>query len=137
MPNNGTYERLISLLDRTATAYELIDHEPEGSAETVSALRGHPVPEATKCLVLMVRIDRRVTRYVLAVVPGDPALPSQKCEHMLLTGSGACPRASCSFHQKALPWKRPPVPLPSVSRRPPQRPSSPPGRTRPPAAGRR
>jgi hypothetical protein len=29
MPDNGTYERLISLLDSTATAYELIDHEPE------------------------------------------------------------------------------------------------------------
>ncbi|MER5535328.1 YbaK/EbsC family protein [Streptomyces mirabilis] len=71
MPDNGTYERLISLLDSTATAYELIDHEPEGTTETVSALRGHPVSEAAKCLVLMVKIDRRVTRHVLAVVPGD------------------------------------------------------------------
>ncbi|GAX56213.1 YbaK/EbsC family protein [Streptomyces olivochromogenes] len=71
MPGNGTYERLISLLDSTATAYELIDHEPEGTTETVSALRGHPVSEAAKCLVLMVKIDRRVTRHVLAVVPGD------------------------------------------------------------------
>ncbi|MER5906114.1 YbaK/EbsC family protein [Streptomyces mirabilis] len=71
MPDNGTYERLISLLDSTATAYELIDHEPEGTTETVSTLRGHPVSEAAKCLVLMVKIDRRVTRHVLAVVPGD------------------------------------------------------------------
>jgi Ala-tRNA(Pro) deacylase len=29
------------------------------------------VSEAAKCLVLMVKIDRRVTRHVLAVVPGD------------------------------------------------------------------
>ncbi|MFJ8025130.1 YbaK/EbsC family protein [Streptomyces sp. NPDC096311] len=71
MPDNGTYERLISLLDSTATSYELMDHEPEGTTETVSALRGHPVSEAAKCLVLMVKIDRRVTRHVLAVVPGD------------------------------------------------------------------
>ncbi|MFC9638765.1 YbaK/EbsC family protein [Streptomyces mirabilis] len=71
MPDNGTYERLISLLDSTATAYELIDHAPEGTTEAVSALRGHPVSEAAKCLVLMVKIDRRVTRHVLAVVPGD------------------------------------------------------------------
>jgi len=71
MPDNGTYQRLISLLDSTATSYELIDHEPEGTTETVSALRGHPVSEAAKCLVLIVKIDRRVTRYVLAVVPGD------------------------------------------------------------------
>ncbi|WP_405600827.1 YbaK/prolyl-tRNA synthetase associated domain-containing protein [Streptomyces sp. NBC_01410] len=71
MPDNGTYERLISLLHSTATAYKLIDHEPEGTTETVSALRGHPVSEAAKCLILIVKIDRRVTRYVLAVVPGD------------------------------------------------------------------
>ncbi|OAR25845.1 hypothetical protein A8W25_09940 [Streptomyces sp. ERV7] len=71
MPDNGTYQRLINLLDSTATGYKLIDHEPEGTTETVSALRGHPVSEAAKCLVLIVKIDRRVTRYVLAVVPGD------------------------------------------------------------------
>ncbi|WP_406303535.1 YbaK/prolyl-tRNA synthetase associated domain-containing protein [Streptomyces sp. NBC_00885] len=70
MPDNSTYERLISLLDNTATAYKLIDHEPEGTTESVSALRGHPVSEAAKCLILIVKIDRRVTRYVLAVVPG-------------------------------------------------------------------
>jgi Ala-tRNA(Pro) deacylase len=71
LPDNGTYQRLISLLDSTATAYELIDHEPEGTTEKVSALRGHPVSEAAKCLILIIKIDRRVTRYVLAVVPGD------------------------------------------------------------------
>ncbi|MFI1172805.1 YbaK/EbsC family protein [Streptomyces melanogenes] len=71
MSDNGTYERLIHLLDSTDTAYKLIDHEPEGATETVSALRGHAVSEAAKCLVLIVKIDRRVTRYVLAVVPGD------------------------------------------------------------------
>ncbi|MGW1074903.1 YbaK/EbsC family protein [Streptomyces sp. NPDC002537] len=72
MPDNGsTYQRLVSLLDSTATAYELMDHEPEGSTEAVSALRGHPVSQAAKCIVLIVKVDRRVTRYVLAVVPGD------------------------------------------------------------------
>ncbi|MEU4496012.1 YbaK/EbsC family protein [Streptomyces sp. NPDC023998] len=71
MPDNGTYERLISLLDSTATMYKLIDHAPEGTTETVSALRGHPVSAAAKCLILIVKIDRRVTRYVLAVVPGN------------------------------------------------------------------
>lgn len=71
MPDNDTYQRLISLLDSTATAYELIDHEPEGTTERVSELRGHPVSEAAKCLILIVKIDRRVTQYVLAVVPGD------------------------------------------------------------------
>ncbi|MFE7776310.1 YbaK/EbsC family protein [Streptomyces sp. NPDC057445] len=71
MPDHGTYQRLIGLLDSTATPYELIDHEPEGTTETVSALRGHSASEAAKCIILMVKVDRRVTRHVLAVVPGD------------------------------------------------------------------
>ncbi|MEV6551127.1 YbaK/EbsC family protein [Streptomyces sp. NPDC051597] len=71
MSDSGTYQRLIELLDSTATVYKVMDHEPEGTTETVSALRGHPVSEAAKCLVLIVKVDRRVSRYVLAVVPGD------------------------------------------------------------------
>ncbi|MFI1211577.1 YbaK/EbsC family protein [Streptomyces sp. NPDC020802] len=68
---HDTYERLISLLDSSSVAYELIDHEPEGGTEAVCALRGHPASEAAKCIVLRVKVDRRTTRNVLAVVPGD------------------------------------------------------------------
>ncbi|TLS41152.1 YbaK/prolyl-tRNA synthetase associated domain-containing protein [Streptomyces montanus] len=78
MPDHGTtthdydtYDRLITLLDTSSIAYELIDHEPEGSTGAVSALRGHPESEAAKCLVLRVKVDRKTTRHVLAVVPGD------------------------------------------------------------------
>ncbi|MGY6026174.1 YbaK/EbsC family protein [Streptomyces spinosirectus] len=71
MPDHGTYDRLISLLDSSSVDYKLIDHEPEGTTEAVSALRGHPVSEAAKCIVLRVKVDRRTTRHVLAVVPGD------------------------------------------------------------------
>jgi len=71
MPGHDTYQRLIDLLDRTATPYRLIDHAPEGTTELVSALRGNPVADAAKCLVLRVKLDRRTTRHVLAVVPGD------------------------------------------------------------------
>ncbi|MGI5350608.1 YbaK/EbsC family protein [Streptomyces sp. CA-250714] len=71
MPYDDTYSRLIALLDDSATPYRLIDHLPEGSTETVSALRGHPVSQAAKCLVLRAKLDRRTTRHVLAVVPGD------------------------------------------------------------------
>lgn len=72
-PTTGddTYRHLIGLLDRTATPYRLIDHAPEGSTEAVSALRGNATADAAKCLVLRVKLDRRTTRYVLAVVPGD------------------------------------------------------------------
>jgi Ala-tRNA(Pro) deacylase len=71
MPDNDTYDRLIDLLDESRVQYRLIDHDPEGNTESVSALRGHPSAQAAKCLVLIVKIDRRTTRYVLAVVPGD------------------------------------------------------------------
>jgi Ala-tRNA(Pro) deacylase len=70
----GTHDAhhlLISLLDGSSVPYELIDHEPEGATEAVSALRGHHASEAAKCIVLRVRVDRRTTRHVLAVVPGD------------------------------------------------------------------
>jgi Ala-tRNA(Pro) deacylase len=71
MPDHDTYRHLISLLDSSSVDYHLIDHEPEGSTESVSALRGHPTSEAAKCIVLRVKVDRRTTRHVLAVVPGD------------------------------------------------------------------
>lgn len=66
-----TYDRLISLLDASSVDYELIDHAPEGTTDAVCALRGHPASEAAKCIVLRVKVDRRTTRNVLAVVPGD------------------------------------------------------------------
>jgi Ala-tRNA(Pro) deacylase len=71
MPDHDTYQRLISLLDSSHVDYSLVDHAPEGATEAVSALRGHPASEAAKCLVLRVKVDRRTTRHVLAVVPGD------------------------------------------------------------------
>jgi Ala-tRNA(Pro) deacylase len=66
-----TYHRLIRLLDEGGARYRLIDHEPEGTTELVSAMRGNPVEQAAKAIVLIVKPDRRSTRYVLAVVPGD------------------------------------------------------------------
>jgi Ala-tRNA(Pro) deacylase len=66
-----TYDRLIALLDQSGASYRLIDHAPEGSTETVSAMRGNRVAAAAKCIVLRVKIGKKVTRYVLAVIPGD------------------------------------------------------------------
>ncbi len=71
MPEHDTYRRLISLLDDSRVDYQLLDHEPEGATEAVCALRGHPASQAAKCIVLRVKTDRRTTRHVLAVVPGD------------------------------------------------------------------
>jgi Ala-tRNA(Pro) deacylase len=77
MPDQGdvnvhsAYIRLIAWLDSQRVPYRLLDHPPEGRTEVVSALRGNALAQAAKCLVLMVKLGKKVTRYVLAVVPGD------------------------------------------------------------------
>nr|WBO81107.1 YbaK/prolyl-tRNA synthetase associated domain-containing protein [Streptomyces sp. SBE_14.2] len=71
MPDHDTYDHLIALLDAAGVDYRLLDHAPEGATDAVSALRGHPPSRAAKCIVLRVKVDRRTTRHVLAVVPGD------------------------------------------------------------------
>ena len=70
----GVYARLIAELDGAGCRYRLIDHAPEGRTEVVSALRGHALAHAAKCLILLVKIGKKQTRYVLAVVPGDARL---------------------------------------------------------------
>jgi Ala-tRNA(Pro) deacylase len=62
---------LIVFLDRHAVQYRLIDHASEGRTEIVSPMRGNALSQAAKCIVLMVKIGKKVTKYVLAVVPGD------------------------------------------------------------------
>ena len=70
----GAYERLVALLDASGAEYRLIDHAPEGRTEVVSPLRGNALAEAAKCIVLMVKLGKKTTRHVLAVVPGDARL---------------------------------------------------------------
>lgn len=82
----GLYERLIEDLDAAAARYRLIDHAPEGRTELVSALRGHDVSQAAKCLIVMVKVGKKQTRHVLAVVPGDARLDLQAVK-TLLAGS--------------------------------------------------
>jgi Ala-tRNA(Pro) deacylase len=66
--------RLIAELDASGARYRLIEHAPEGRTEVVSVLRGHALASAAKCLILLVKIGKKQTRYVLAVVPGDARL---------------------------------------------------------------
>jgi Ala-tRNA(Pro) deacylase len=68
---SDTYHRLIALLDAAQAEYELLDHDPVGTTEVVSEVRGNPLAQAAKCLMLVVKVDRRTRRHVLAVVPGD------------------------------------------------------------------
>ena len=62
-----TYARLLSLLDDHEIRYRVIDHSPEGHTETASTLRGHPLPQAAKSMVIKVLVER----FALCVVPGD------------------------------------------------------------------
>jgi Ala-tRNA(Pro) deacylase len=71
MSEHETYDRLIALLDTEGARYRTVDHEPEGATEKVSELRGNSLAQAAKCIVVMVKVGKKVTRYVLAVVPGD------------------------------------------------------------------
>jgi Ala-tRNA(Pro) deacylase len=66
-----TYSQLITLLNQQGAQYRLIDHAPEGRTEIVSPMRGNTLSQAAKCIVLMVKIGKKVTKYILAVVPGD------------------------------------------------------------------
>lgn len=71
MTSEDTYSKLIALLDERNATYRVIEHEPEGVTEVVSRLRGHDPRHAAKCIVVMVKVGKKVTRYVAAVIPGD------------------------------------------------------------------
>ena len=68
------YVKLLELLDGHGARYRLIDHPPEGRTDVVSAFRGNATSQAAKCILLMVKIGKKVTRHVLCVVPGDSKL---------------------------------------------------------------
>ena len=66
-----TYSRLISYLDEHGAHYRLIDHPPEGRTELVSPMRGNVLSQAAKCIIMILKIGKKATKYILAVVPGD------------------------------------------------------------------
>jgi Ala-tRNA(Pro) deacylase len=65
------YTKLIALLDQSGAHYRMIDHPPEGRTEVVSSMRGHDARQAAKCIILIVKLGKKSTKYVLAIVPGD------------------------------------------------------------------
>ena len=83
MEQNDTYTRFMAHLDQHGIAYRLIDHAPEGRTEIVSTMRGNTLAQAAKCIVLMVKIGKKTTRYVLAVVPGDRRVDLSAIKAML------------------------------------------------------
>ncbi|HEU5198770.1 MAG TPA: YbaK/EbsC family protein [Ktedonobacterales bacterium] len=83
MNHDDTYTRLIAWLDEQGVPYRLIDHAPEGRTEVVSPMRGNALRQAAKCIVLMVKLGKKVTRYILAVVPGDARVDLQAIKTLL------------------------------------------------------
>lgn len=71
MASEDTYTQLIAFLDQHNARYRLIDHAPEGRTEIVSPMRRNALSQAAKCIVLMVKIGKKVTKYILGVIPGD------------------------------------------------------------------
>lgn len=65
------YDRLVRFLERCNATYRVIDHEPEGRTEIISRIRGHDTADAVKCMVVMVKLNKKHKIHVLAVVPGD------------------------------------------------------------------
>src|SRR5437660_8275927 len=80
---SDTYTQLITFLDQHGVQYRLIDHAPEGRTEIVSPMRGNMLSQAAKCIVLMVKIGKKTTRYILAVVPGDARVDLQAVKQLL------------------------------------------------------
>jgi Ala-tRNA(Pro) deacylase len=78
-----TYTRLLALLDQQEIPYRPIDHAPEGRTELVSAMRGNTLSQAAKCIILMVKLGKKVTRYILAVVPGDARVDLQAVKALM------------------------------------------------------
>ena len=83
MKQEDTYTRLIAFLDEHEVPYRLIDHAAEGRTEIVSPMRGNALSQAAKCIVLMAKMGKKITRYILAVVPGDTMVDFQAVKALL------------------------------------------------------
>jgi Ala-tRNA(Pro) deacylase len=77
------YTHLLALFSEHNVAYRLIDHAPEGRTDLVSQMRGHDVRLAAKCMILMVKLGRKITRFALGVVPGDKKIDFDAIKHEL------------------------------------------------------
>ncbi len=83
MEKEDSYTQLITFLDGHEVPYRLINHAAEGRTELVSPMRGNALSQAAKCIVLMVKIGKKITRYILAVVPGDTMVDFQAVKALL------------------------------------------------------
>ena len=82
-PFVDTYERLVAFLNQRGVSYRVIDHPPEGRTEVVSAMRGDDAHHVAKCMIMLIKQGKKITRYVLAVVPGNAKVDFQAVKSLL------------------------------------------------------
>jgi Ala-tRNA(Pro) deacylase len=70
LPHLTTFDVLLELLRCHDVEYRVIEHEPEGRTAAASCVRGHPLEQAAKSMVVSVETDDEAKRYLLVVVPG-------------------------------------------------------------------
>ena len=68
------FDRLVELLNEAKAKFRVIEHEPEGRSEKISAIRGNRPEQAAKAMVLDVRGGGGGRRSVLAILPGNRKL---------------------------------------------------------------
>jgi Ala-tRNA(Pro) deacylase len=81
--SDGAYGQLIALLDEHGAKYRLIDHPPEGRTDLVSPMRGNQLSQAAKCMIMIAKLGKKTTKYVLGVVPGDRRLDLSAIKSLL------------------------------------------------------
>lgn len=70
-PPIDAHRELIAALTAKGVEYRTMDHPPEGRTELVSRMRGNKLHQAAKCIIVMVKLDKKTKRHLLGVVPGD------------------------------------------------------------------
>jgi Ala-tRNA(Pro) deacylase len=88
MTTHSTYTRLMQLLASRGAQYRVLFHEPEGRTEAASAIRGHCLEQAAKCMVVRIKRGNGTIQYALAVIPGDRRVDFKRIKR-LLGGSDA------------------------------------------------
>ena len=68
------FERIVAMLGEAKAKFRLIEHEPEGRSDKISAIRGNRPDQAAKAMVLDVRGGGGGKRHVLAILPGNRKL---------------------------------------------------------------
>ena len=68
------FDRIVAMLGEAKARFRVIEHEPEGRSDKISAIRGNRPDQAAKAMVLDLRGGGAGKRHVLAILPGNRKL---------------------------------------------------------------